>query len=115
MELAVRVRFRRRVESPQVFLRVFTESGMLAGVTVTTVGEKWRTFEPGEIADVRVPFRSRLGGGTYQLALEITESDGQRHIGSTDGLMVYVAPRLGSVGIADMCARILVDGNDRTD
>jgi ABC-type polysaccharide/polyol phosphate transport system ATPase subunit len=115
MEMAVRLRFRRQVEDPRVFFRVFTESGLLAGVTVTTVGDRWRTFHPGEIADIRIPFRSRLGGGSYQLALEITESDGQRRLGATDGLMMYVAPRLGSVGIVDMCAQILVDGKDRTE
>jgi ABC-type polysaccharide/polyol phosphate transport system ATPase subunit len=107
----VRLRFDRQVESPQIYFQVVTEVGTLAYGMQTPIGQEWQIFKEGETTEVEVSFRPHLGGGTYRLMTIVTDRDG-RDVLYTDpnGLLMYMAPQLGSTGFADLDARIVVDG-----
>lgn len=107
VKYSVRVRFERVVESPQFMFRVMTEEGTLAYGMQTTIGRSWRRFEPGDVAQIDVAFRPRLGGGTYRLLLIATDINGLDVLcHDPNGLLVYIAPRLGSSGFADLEASL---------
>jgi ABC-type polysaccharide/polyol phosphate transport system ATPase subunit len=107
-----RLRFEAEVVSPHLFFRVLSDDGQLAYSMQTTIGEHHRTFHRGEEADIEVAFSPRLGGGgTYRTALVVTDTSGVHVLASDDdGLLFYVAPRLGVLGPADLSAAIRVDG-----
>jgi ABC-type polysaccharide/polyol phosphate transport system ATPase subunit len=115
VEMHVRLRFEREVASPQVLFQVHTEGGILISTTSTAVGVPWRRFSAGEEADVRISFRARFGGGSYRLVTSVMESDRSEVLLRDEGLVLYVAPRVGTFGFADPVAKIEVDGDDRTD
>lgn len=109
IELRLRLRFNRQVADPQVTVGVLTGAGMFGGFNATRGGERWRTFEAGEQAVLRITFPARLGGGIYNLVVEIKERDG-RVLTRSAGLMLTVAERPGCSGMADVCARFEIDG-----
>jgi lipopolysaccharide transport system ATP-binding protein len=111
----VKVRFDRRVESPHFAFQVITEVGTLAYGMQTTIGKPWQVFEAGETAEVEVVFRPRLGGGTYRLTLVVTDLKGADVLHQDpNGLMMYIAPKLGTTGFADLEATIAVGELDMT-
>jgi hypothetical protein len=112
----VRLQFFVDVESPQVQFQVWTDTGSLVYCMHTAVGESWRRYRAGEIAEVEVSFNPRLGGGTYRLSTAVTDRDGV-HVLCSDpvGTLIYLAPPLGSVGVADLRASITVDSLRRSD
>jgi len=107
-----RLRFDTDVESPHLFFRILSEDGQLAYSMQTTIGQRHRTFLPGEHADIEVAFSPRLGGGgTYRTSLVVTDTSGAVALVSDEGgLLFYVTPRLGVIGPADLDASIRVDG-----
>jgi ABC-type polysaccharide/polyol phosphate transport system ATPase subunit len=108
MEVQLRVRFNREVTDPVITVGVLTSGGAFGGFNATPVGQVWRTFAPGEETAVRITFPARLGGGTYNLVVQIKERNGVRPLAQTDALMT-VTPRDGATGMADVCARVEVD------
>lgn len=110
LEYAATLHFRDRIESPHIQFKISTEEGILVYTVRTVVGRSWRSFEPGESAEIRVPFEARLGGGSYRVVLTVYDKDGREVIAShTPGLLMYMAPKLGTWGIADIDASISVD------
>ena len=73
-----------------------------------------RTFRAGDEIDAGVRFRARLGGGNYELVIRIHSSEGEL-LGVSEGLILFVAGRPGSLGAVDLRSTIEVDGVDRTD
>jgi lipopolysaccharide transport system ATP-binding protein len=110
----VRVRFNEEVADPCLFFHVTTEAGVPVSATQAEVDKTWRTFQPGEEATVEIPFRARLGGGSYRLSIAILDRKGYQRLHRVEGSLVYVAPRLGTNGISDLLATLYVDGEDRT-
>jgi ABC-2 type transport system ATP-binding protein len=109
-----RLHFRRRVEAPQAQFQIFSQMGVFVyGRRIFSTS--WRTFEAGETAQIEVPFQQRLGGDTYRVVLNMLDRNGDPLYSDSEGLLVYVAPRPGSVGLADLDATILVDGEEVDD
>ena len=109
-----RLRFTRAVSSPQVFFNVLTESGVVAYACFTPIGKHWREMAADEEVVVDVRFRCSLAGGTYRMGLVITETLGVDHLLSdTGGMLVYVTPRMGTMGVAELEGEISVDGVHR--
>jgi ABC-type polysaccharide/polyol phosphate transport system ATPase subunit len=110
------LRFERPVSDPQVVFRVLTADGTLAYHLVTVLGERYRSYEPGEEATVEIAFRPRLGGGTFRVALYVTDRTGGDFLAADpNGPAFFVPPRVGVGGIADLAARISVDGVPRSE
>jgi ABC-2 type transport system ATP-binding protein len=114
MELAVRLRFRDSVQPATTVFSVTTEAGALVSRQASPLPAPLRSSAPGEQLGLRIPFRARLGGGNYVLAVEVQDTAGRR-LGGLDNVMLFVAGRPGSLGAVDLRARIEVDGIDRTD
>src|SRR3546814_3212923 len=111
-----RLRFHHDVDSPQVLFYVLAEDGTLAYEMKTAIGRRHRGYRPGEEAIVEIGFEARLGGGTYRLALTVTDADGRvPHLPDVAGLAMYPAPPLGSPGNAHLQADIALDGQRLTD
>lgn len=111
-----RIRFLRDVDSPQVIFYVLAEDGTLAYEMKTTIGRRHRSYACGEEATVEVRFAARLGGGTYRLSLSVTDADGREPLLQDHaGVAIYLAPPLGSGGIADLQADISLDGRPLSD
>jgi ABC-2 type transport system ATP-binding protein len=107
------VRFSRAVDSPQIWFQVLDETAMLAYATHTEIAHKWGSFAPGDTAEIEVVFRPRLVGGTYRLGVVVTDCEGRVVLGSDPvGLLMYLVPRYGSEGIAELEADVSVDGHD---
>jgi hypothetical protein len=98
----VRMRFNERVEDPQICFGVLTSSGLFGGVTATQAGKRWRTFDPGEEAEVAIHFNARLGPGSYALAVEIKERDGGRVLARSGHLPLTVTGAPEKSGFADV-------------
>jgi hypothetical protein len=111
-----RLRFDADVESPQVWFQVLAQDGTLAYEMKTAIGQSYRVYEAGDEAEVDIAFMPRLGGGSYRLALSVTSLDGRSTLHADhEGVLVYLAPPLGSAGIADLEATIAVDGRCLTE
>lgn len=110
--LRMRLRFEAEVDSPQVRFDVVAEDGTLAYQMLSAVGKPYRHFRAGEETEVQVSFEARLAGGTYRVTTAVTSLDG-RAVFDHDpvGLLISLAPRPGSTGIADLGASIAVDGH----
>jgi len=104
-----RVRFHRRVNRPQAQFQVFSQGGVFVYERRTITGLS-RQFEAGEEVTIEVPFRQRLGGATYRFSLNILDSAGRSLYTDSEGLVVNVAPRPGSIGLIDLQASFVVDG-----
>ena len=110
LEYVATLRFHNPIDSPHIQFRIMTEEGILVSTIRTVVGRKWRSFEAGDFAELRIPFEARLGGGSYRVALTVYDKDGRDIVAShTPGLLMYMAPKLGTWGIADIGASISVD------
>lgn len=116
LELHVRLRFERPIESPQLAFNVMNEVGQLAYGRYTAIGTSWRQLHAGEEVDVVVRFQSRLAGGTYRLTTPIYDVSCREVLASDEeGLLFHVPPRLGTHGIADLEATITIDGEVRSE
>lgn len=110
VEYRATLHFHERIDSPHFHFGISTEEGILVYSMRSVVGRRWRSFEPGSSAEIRVPFEARLGGGSYRVSLTVHELDARDIIAShIPGLLMYMAPRLGTWGIADLEATISVD------
>jgi ABC-2 type transport system ATP-binding protein len=106
VELRAQLMFHQRVEDPVITVSVITNIGLLAGFNTTPGGRSWRTFDRGREATVRVTFLARLGGGTYRLIVELKDGASDESLARSDDLILTVAEREGSSGVADVCAQI---------
>jgi ABC-2 type transport system ATP-binding protein len=113
MELVVRLLFRERVVSPIVNFGLFTDSGLMIGLN-TTSPRPWRTFDEGDETTIKIEFRARLGGGSYRLRIALREPTATEPAIATE-TSLFVSPRVGAAGMADVCTTIEIDGEDRTD
>ena len=112
----VGLQFAEAVDSPQLLFHVVTETGIIAYSMQTALGRTWHHFEAGVTANADITFRPRLGGGTYRLTVLVTDKTGSRIIGSDPtGYHLYLAPRLGTSGVADLGATIAVGAQELTD
>jgi len=112
----VTIRFDRAVDSPQIFFHVMADIGIPVYGMATALGRQWRRFAAGETALADITFRPRLGGGTYRLVLVITDRNGRKTLWTDPGgLLIYVPPRIGSSGYADLEASITIDDDVMTD
>ena len=107
--------FNQPVDSPHFEFRVTSEEGIPCYSMQTRVGEDWQRFEPGDRTEIDVSFHARLGGGTYRLTVIVSDRQA-RHVLLMDptGVVMYLAPRLGSGGFADLEASISASGTDLT-
>jgi ABC-type polysaccharide/polyol phosphate transport system ATPase subunit len=108
VELNLRIRFHRRVEDPVITVGAITDMGLFGGFDSTPPGAAWRTFDPGEEADVRITFPVRLGVGTYRLVVEVKKRDGDQRLARSDDLLLKVAGSGASSGLVDVRAQIRV-------
>ena len=109
------VRFEQAMDGPGVIFRVLTEDGTLAYSMQTPIGERWKSYQPGDVATIAIGFRPRFGGGgSFHINLDVTDSDSVVLVSDTNGPSFYVPPRLGVAGPADLEATITVDGEGRT-
>lgn len=114
MTLSVRLRFKRTVEDPVVVFTLSTETGLPVSSQTTGAAPGGRVYGPGDEMVLTIPFRARLGGGTYALAVEVLDRHGEL-LGGSGSLLLFVAGRPGSLGAIDLRARIEVDDVDRSD
>jgi ABC-type polysaccharide/polyol phosphate transport system ATPase subunit len=109
--LRLRVRCERPIDSPRATFTVVTPNGTVAYQMLPTFGTAYRAFDAGQEVEVTIDWTCALAGGTYMLQLNLTDRDGREtHYHDPTGMMVYVQPRLGSVGIAELDAVTSVDG-----
>jgi ABC-2 type transport system ATP-binding protein len=113
LELRLRLRFFTSVPWCTVSFVVVSAGGVPVASQAQVV-ERSDGFAAGDEAPLKVRFRSRLGGGNYELVVRIHGPDGEL-LGTSEGLILFVSGRPGSLGVMDMRATCLVDGVDRTD
>lgn len=103
----VALRFNRAVDSPHFEFRVTSQEGVLAYSMRTAIDRDWRRFEAGDTAEIDIPFCARLGGGTFYLTMSVFDRFGSQLL-ATDpiGTAMFLSPRLGSGGLADLEATI---------
>lgn len=111
LTLCLGLRFDRPVTDPVLNFQVFAEDGTLAYSAFSGINHQWRTFVAGEEAELRITFTPRLSGGTYRLALAVTSNDLRTVLlNDLEGVFLYVPPRIGSAGIAELNATVRMDG-----
>jgi hypothetical protein len=87
--------------------------GIVCYVMQTKPGQAWRSFKRGDTVEVEVALRARLGGGTYGLSVTIADRNVRTILATGVGeVTIYVAPRPGSMGWADLEATISSSGLD---
>jgi ABC-2 type transport system ATP-binding protein len=113
----VTLRFEESVDSPQVFFQVLAEDGTVAYGLQSALGDRWRSFRAGAETTAAMIFRPRFGGGgTFRISTIVTNQDASTPLfHDHEGLPFFVAPRLGVVGVADLEAKIVVGGHQRTE
>ncbi len=104
-----RVRFNTPVDRPQARFQIFTQHGHFVYERRTLTGPP-RRFEPGEEIEIEIPFRQRLGGGTYRLVLHVLDQAGETLYTDAEGVLVFVTPKAGSAGVVDLEASVIIDG-----
>jgi ABC-2 type transport system ATP-binding protein len=109
-----RLRFNRATRNPSARFSLRTEGGEVVTVQTLALDPAEGDYEAGQEIRLSVQFRARLGAGSYRLALEILDAEGER-LGQSEGLVLFVAGRPAAVGVVDLRAQIDVDGVDRTD
>jgi len=114
MEFQARLRFHRHMEDARARFSLRTDGGTLVSAHTSVLASSENSYQPGGEALVSVPFRARLGAGTYRLGLDLVDVEGNL-LGGCGGLVMFVAGRPGSIGVVDLRAHIEVDGIDRTD
>jgi lipopolysaccharide transport system ATP-binding protein len=111
MRLRLRLRFERAIDSPVICFTVLAEDGRVAYQLTTAVGGKYRTYAAGDTAEVEIRFTPRLASGTFRLTTVIVSNDHRVVLARDDvGELIFLAPRLGSLGVAELGADVLVDG-----
>ena len=108
MQLRLRLRFHERVEDPQICFGSMTSGGVFGGVAATQAGQRWRTFEAGEEAELKIAFNARLGAASYRLVVDVKDRDGGRLLARDDQIALTVAGRPGASGLADVGATIVL-------
>ena len=108
LELRLRLRFRSRVEDPQILVGAHTSERVLAGLNTTRPGEAWHTFDAGDECHVRVAFRARLAGGQYELSVAVRDREGGRTLVHEVGPCITIVGRDGVAGMADVVPRVSV-------
>ena len=112
----LRLKFERSVDNPLVYFTVLTEDGSHAYVMRPVLGQHHSSFLAGHEAELEVPFVANLAGGTYRVSVVVTSNDGREiYYQEGDGMLVYVSPRMGASGVAELDARILFEGVDISD
>ncbi|MBA2283593.1 MAG: ABC transporter ATP-binding protein [Actinomycetota bacterium] len=116
LDYRLRLRFERPVDSPQLLFYVVAQDGTLAYEMKTEIGRSHRRFGPGDEIDASIKFEPRLGGGTYRLLVSIADLHGRDFLlRESEGTLLYLAPPLGTAGVADLGASIELDGTEMTD
>ncbi len=114
LELRLRLRFHARVDDPQIAFGSITTDGRFGGASATAPGERWRTFEPGEEADVAIGFRARMGPDRYRLPVEVKRRDGGKVLCRSDGVVLTVTGAGDATGLADVAARFALERRSAT-
>lgn len=114
LELRLRLRFFRTLPKCTVSFVVVSAGGVPVASHTEDVDRDGQGFTEGDETVLRVRFRARLGGGNYELVVRIHGPDGEL-LGTSEGLILFVSGRPGSLGVIDMQATCRVDGIDRTD
>lgn len=111
LRLVAKVRFETEQDSPHFVFSVVAEDGQLAYEYFTPIGQHYRRMAAGEEATLVVAFRPSFGGGgTFRVRLTVTDRDRRRALCSTTPALLYVPPRIGSVGPADLNPEVRLDG-----
>ena len=113
IELQLRLRFYREVPGCTLSFSIIGALGLPVASHTRPLDHEG-PFREGEDVEANVRFRARLGGGNYELVVRIHDSEGEL-LGVSEGLILFVAGRPGSLGAVDLRATIEVDGVDRTD
>jgi ABC-2 type transport system ATP-binding protein len=113
IELQLRLRFHREVSACAINFAIVGPTGFPVASHTGPV-HRDPPFQAGEEVETAVRFRARLGGGNYELVVRIQSRDGDL-LGMSEGLILFVAGRPGSLGAIDLRSTIEVDGVDRTD
>lgn len=108
LELTLRLRFTRPVTATEITLAVYSETGLLVSLSAAAIDPSL-PFQSGDEHHVAIRFTAALGGGSYRLAVEVKEGGGLPVVRS-DGLLLYVLPRAGALGLADVCPTFAIDG-----
>ena len=113
----VTLRFEQPVDSPQFFFRVLAEDGTLAYSLQSTLGERWRSFGTGAETTASMIFRPRFGGGgTFRITMIVVNHDASTPLfHDHEGLPFFVPSRVGVGGVADLEAKIIAGGHQRTE
>jgi ABC-type polysaccharide/polyol phosphate transport system ATPase subunit len=111
----LKLRFNQPVDSPFIAFQVTSETGITC-YSINTCPQDWRRFGAGDVADIDVAFRSQLGGGTYRLGVTVADRNARDLLAVKVGeVPIYLAPRPGSSGWADLDATISESGCDLTE
>jgi ABC-type polysaccharide/polyol phosphate transport system ATPase subunit len=112
LRLVAKLRFLTPQDSPQIIFRVLSEDGQVAYEYHSPIGSDHRVFAAGEETTAEVSFRPALGGGgTFRLLLIVADRSGRQALGRTEpALHLYVPPRFGVAGLADLQSEVLLGG-----
>jgi ABC-type polysaccharide/polyol phosphate transport system ATPase subunit len=112
----VRIKFHAEVKSPQLRFQIRADDNSLVYAARSVLNDEYRTFQPGEEADVELQFTAGLGGGNYHINLTVFSYDGMTTIfDEIRGYIVYLPPVPGSAGVTDLEGQISLDGAVRND
>jgi ABC-type polysaccharide/polyol phosphate transport system ATPase subunit len=116
VRLVARFRCERSIDSPLAFFSVLAGDGGVAYHLVPRVAHTYRRFEPGDVFEVEARFTAHLTGGSYQIGLALYDNEVKTLLfEDPTGIPLYVVPRLGSTGIAELDGVVTVAGHDITD
>lgn len=112
LRLRAELAFQEDVDSPQLFFVVRDETGAPVYTACSAPAQGGLVHRAGGHSVVEVAFTPRFGGGgTYSLELLVTDKSTRDLIGqSPSRTLLYVTPRLGIYGVADLEARLQLDG-----
>ncbi len=116
LRFRARLRFLADVDSPHLYFNVVSQDGTSVYEMKSTIGRTGHGYRAGDTAEVEVRFQAHLGGSTYRLQLTVLDRTGRvALLRDRDGAVLYVPPPLGSAGVADLAAEIVLDGQVLTD
>jgi hypothetical protein len=110
--LRFRLTFDARALAPSLELSVLSEDRTLV---YRTTGKLGGPYEPGTEIVGAINFVPRVAGGSLRLVVSIRDADGRVLHDDVNGTLVYLAPVLGTSGVADLDATITLDGEVLTD
>ena len=114
MQVELVLRFYQEVSSCELEFVVVDSTGNVVASHRRVFRRPGRGFRAGEQACAKIGFRTRLGGGNYELVVRIYGPDKQL-LGLSEGLILFVAGRPASMGVVDLRSEFEIDGIDRTD